>query len=62
MTSPAIQQLQTMGGSSAQWLNAIANSNNWGPVLVLQVDAAPEPTKILLLLLGLTAGISRRRR
>ncbi len=61
MNSPAIQQLQVSGGSSAQWLNAIANSDNWAPVLS-SLDAAPEPTKMLLLLLGLAAGLSRRRR
>ena len=61
MNAPAIQQLQANGGSNSQWLNAIANSNNWGPVLI-QADAAPEPAKMALLLVGLAACFSKRRR
>ncbi len=61
MNSTAIQQLLTNGGTNSQWLNAIANSDNWGPV-PLAVDSAPEPTKMMLLFLGLIAGLSRRRR
>ena len=61
MNSAPIQQLLTNGGTNAQWLNAIANSDNWGPV-PLAVDSAPEPAKVMLLFLGLLASISRRRR
>ena len=60
MNAAAILQLQATGGSSAQWLNAIANSDNWGPVSI-QADAAPEPTKMVLLLVGLAACFSRRK-
>ncbi len=61
MNASAIQQLQATGGSSSQWLDAIANSNNWGPVSV-QADAAPEPTKMALLFVGLAACFAHRRR
>jgi len=61
MNSPSIQQLLTNGGTNAQWLNAIANSDNWGPVPIA-VDAAPEPTKGMLLLIGLTLSVLRRQR
>lgn len=61
MNSAAIQQLLTNGGTNAQWLGAIANSDNWGPVFVA-LDAAPEPTRTMLLLAGLMGGLLRRRR
>jgi len=61
MNATAIQQLLASGGSNSQWLNAIANSNNWGPVLT-QVAATPEPSKTMLILLGIAASLSRRRR
>lgn len=61
MSAPAIQQLQASGGTNAQWLNAIANSDNWGSVLA-SLDAAPEPAKAVLLLLGGMGGVMKRRR
>ena len=61
MNAPAIQQLQASGGSSAQWLNAIANSDNWGPVSI-PADAAPEPSKMALLFVALAACFAHRRR
>ncbi|WP_395744444.1 PEP-CTERM sorting domain-containing protein [Prosthecobacter sp.] len=61
MNAPAIQQLLTSGGTNAQWLDAIANSDNWGPV-VPSIDAAPEPSRAVLLLLGMAAAFRRRRR
>ena len=66
MNSPEVQQLLTSGGTNTQWLNAIANSDNWGAVAPPPdesfLDAAPEPTKAMLLLLGLCAVGSKRRR
>jgi len=61
MSSSEIQQLQVLGGSKSDWLNAIANSNNWGPIIT-SLDAAPEPAKTMLLLLGTIALSSKRRR
>ncbi len=61
MNSSAIQLLQTNGSSSAQWLVAIANSDNWGPVSI-QTDAAPEPTKTMLFFVSVMAVFLKRRR
>jgi len=61
MNSSAIQQLLANGGTKAQWLSAIDNSSNWGPVLS-QLDAAPEPTKIMLLLVSVMAVVLQHRR
>ena len=61
MDTPEMHQLLTMGGTTQQWLAAIQNSESWGAVSS-PLDAAPEPTKTALLLLGTLAGFSKGRR
>ncbi len=70
MSNPNIIALQTAGGYKEDWLNAIANPDNWtsapiiqGPLLVLSsVVAAPEPSRVTLLAGALGAIFLRRRR
>ena len=61
MNSSAIQQLLADGGSKAQWLSAIGDSNNWGPVLSPS-EAVPEPTKTMLLFVSVLAVFLRHSR
>jgi hypothetical protein len=61
MNSSAIQQLLANGGSKAQWLSAIGDSNNWGPVLS-PAGAVPEPTKTMLLFVSVMAVFFRHSR
>jgi hypothetical protein len=64
MDAPEIQLLNAEGGSSAQWLKAIANSDNWTSLepLVISPFAAPEPGRAALLLLGLAAAALKRKK
>ncbi len=64
MSSPAIQSL-LLSGTKTQWLNAIANSSNWGegePTSVFNLAPAPEPNRLFLAGLGLASLIMRRSR
>lgn len=69
--------LQTSGGTKAQWLAVIADSNNWLNLdydgfndvdaesqlgSLLNITPAPEPSRALLLALGGFAAVLRRRR
>ena len=60
-SAPAIADLETNGGTKAQWLAAIANSSNWGNG-PQALEAMPEPSRVLLLAMGLGAVALRRRR
>lgn len=65
MNDPDVQALLG-GGTKAEWLNVIANSDNWTDVSPIWVPeelmSAPEPGKAVFLLLGGLAGLARRRR
>ncbi|MGV3660985.1 MAG: hypothetical protein ACO1TE_12425 [Prosthecobacter sp.] len=61
MDAAEIQRLLASGGTNAEWLDAIANSDNWGPIFS-ETSSAPEPGKTVFLLLGAVAGACRRRR
>lgn len=58
-----VQNLITNGGTSSDWRNVIANSDNWGAVQPTagSLFAVPEPNRAVLLLLGLSALVLRRR-
>jgi hypothetical protein len=65
--APTISQLQSQGGSKAEWLAAITNSSNWAAAAPSAAPSAlfittPEPTRILLLGLGMGAAALRRQR
>jgi len=65
LSMSAVQSLQTSGGTKSQWLNAIANSENWAegePTEDLNVLAAPEPSRSILAAFALMTAFLRRRR
>ncbi len=63
-TAPAVAALQSDGGTAVDWLAVIANSSNWteGQPSLSAFNVTPEPSRSLLLLLGLQACLGRRRR
>lgn len=63
-TAPAVAALQSDGGTAVEWLAVIANSSNWteGQPSLSAFNVTPEPSRSLLLLLGLQACLGRRRR
>jgi hypothetical protein len=64
MDDPDIQFLNAEGGTNFQWLNAIANSDNWVAVepMFISPFAAPEPSRTAFLLVGLAAAALKRRK
>lgn len=70
--SPALASLQSSGAHKEDWLQAIANSSNWGAVLPATVEGGgggsaslqvmPEPSRVTLLGLGAAGFLLRRRR
>jgi hypothetical protein len=64
--SPALAQLQSQGGSKAQWLSAIGDSGHWSNAPSVSAGQlfimTPEPSRALLLALGMGALILRRQR
>lgn len=65
MDDPDIQfLLNAEEGTNTQWLNAIANSDNWGAVepMFISPFAAPEPSRTAFLLVGLAAAALKRRK
>ena len=64
LNAPALQFLQSTGGTRDQWLEAIANSDNWGagqPAAAM-LNVTPEPGRVILASWGLLALCLRRRR
>lgn len=59
-----VQNLINNGGTSSQWLNVIANSENWGAIQPASgaLFAAPEPNRAILSLLGIGSLLFRRKR
>ena len=78
MSSPTVSALQLSGGTKAQWLSVIADSNNWTRInyeddnfgdaesqlssMNTIPDAAPEPSRAVLMFAGLMGVFFRRRR
>jgi hypothetical protein len=62
--APAVAALQSSGGTKAQWLAVIADSSNWDEGLpsLSSFNVTPEPSRSLLILVGLQACLNRRRR
>lgn len=61
MDATAIANLTANGGTKDQWLTAIADSSNWGNG-PQALEAMPEPSRALLVMIGLGAIALRRRR
>jgi hypothetical protein len=63
-SAPAVAALQLSGGTKAQWLAVIADSSNWteGQPSLSAFNVTPEPSRSLLVLLGLQACLIRRKR
>ena len=63
-SAPAVAALQLSGGTKAQWLAVIADSSNWteGQTSLSAFNVTPEPSRSLLVLLGLQACLIRRKR
>lgn len=78
LSGSAVSALQFSGGTNAQWLSVIADSANWFRVnfeddeladaesqltaLNVVVMTAPEPTRAVLMILGMLGVLFRRRR
>lgn len=66
MSASAIVALQNNGGTKAQWLEAIANPENWAsgslPTQALTVAGVPEPSRVVLIMGAFGVIILRRRR
>jgi hypothetical protein len=66
LSAAEIQDLQTNGGTKAQWLEAIANADNWiggiMPSTPLNILGVPEPSRVVLLMSAFGVVILRRRR
>ncbi len=59
-----VQNLISQGGSSSQWLQVIANSDNWASLQPTTgaLFAAPEPNRFILSLLGIAMAFFKTRR
>jgi hypothetical protein len=59
-----VQNLINNGGSANQWLNVVANSDNWGSLQPSSgsLFAVPEPNRALLSLIGVGLLLLRRKR
>lgn len=69
MSDTDVANLQSLGGTKAQWLTVLADSSKWTqdtsltPVTTsFNVSSVPEPSRALLLLLGFVPLSFRRRR
>ena len=63
-SAQTVAALQISGGTKAQWLAVIADSSNWseGQPSLSAFNVTPEPSRSLLVLLGLQACLIRRKR
>jgi hypothetical protein len=67
LSSPTMIAMQAAGASKADWLALLSDSTNWGVRANLafapfNFGMTPEPSRALLLALGLTGLFTRRRR
>lgn len=64
VNSPLIASLQVFGAHKENWLAAISDSGNWSDAQpsVTRLSVAPEPTRTLLIAVGIAAMSLRRNR
>lgn len=69
LTGVAFTSLNSVGGTKEQWLALIADSTNWttdepstAATFNVNIGAAPEPTRVILLTAGLFLASLRRKR
>ena len=67
LSNPAVAALQSTGGTKEEWLHLLNDSSRWTSTVTvfntpLNFGAVPEPSRAILLILGLSLTALRRRR